>query len=131
VMVRAASSLAAREGATAIVTGDSLGQVASQTLHNLAVVEAASDLPLLRPLVGWDKAEIMREAEEIGTLEISHLAAEDCCTLFASTLAETRGHAGRLANIESRLELREPVDGLVAPAELVAPPLGRHAPAAA
>ena len=62
-MVRAASALARREGCEALVTGDSLGQVASQTLHNLAVVEAASDLPLLRPLLGMDKAEIMREAQ--------------------------------------------------------------------
>jgi tRNA uracil 4-sulfurtransferase len=130
-MVRAAAALAARERAAALVTGDSLGQVASQTHHNLAVVEEASDLPLLRPLLGWDKAEIMREAGEIGTLEISHLAAEDCCTLFASPLAETRAHPGRLARIESRLGLRELVGELVAAAELVEPRLERRAPVAA
>src|SRR5205807_6225829 len=80
-MVRAAAALASREGSTALVTGDSLGQVASQTLHNLAVVEAASDLPLLRPLVGWDKAELMRVAGGSGTLERSHLVAEARCSL--------------------------------------------------
>src|SRR5207253_7351238 len=63
-MVRAACALARREGAQALVTGDSLGQVASQTLHNMAVVDDASVLPVLRPLVAWDKAEIIREAGE-------------------------------------------------------------------
>jgi thiamine biosynthesis protein ThiI len=119
-MVRTAGALAKRDGAQALVTGDSLGQVASQTLHNMAVVDEAAALPVLRPLLGWDKAEIIREAEEIDTLEVSNLPAEDCCTLFASPLAETRAHAGRLARIESRLELDELVDEL-----------GRDRPAAA
>src|SRR5206468_4697244 len=74
-MMRAAAVLARGEGAQALVTGDSLGQVASQTLHNMAVVEQASDLPLLRPLLGWDKSEIMAEAEALGTLEVSILPA--------------------------------------------------------
>ena len=89
-MMRAASALAEREGAEALVTGDSLGQVSSQTLRNLSVVEDAAALPVLRPLVAWDKSEIVREAQDIGTYEIANLPAEDCCTLFASPLAETR-----------------------------------------
>jgi len=129
-MVRVAAALAAREGAHALVTGDALGQVASQTLHNLAVVEEASDLLLLRPLLGWDKSEIMREAETLGTLEVSILPAEDCCTLFASPLAETRVPAAKLTRLESRLELSELVAGLVETAELVEPRLDR-APVAA
>jgi thiamine biosynthesis protein ThiI len=120
-MVRVAAALARREGAQALVTGDSLGQVASQTLHNLGVVEQASDLLVLRPLLGWDKSEIMREAEELGTLEVSLLPAEDCCTLFASPLAETKAHAGRLARVEERLGLDEVVGSLVDAAELVEP----------
>jgi thiamine biosynthesis protein ThiI len=122
-MVRVASALARREGAGALVTGDSLGQVASQTLQNLAVVESASNLPLLRPLVGWDKSEIVREAEELGTLDVSILPAEDCCTLFASPLAETRAQPARLDRIEGRLDLDSLVDELVASAELVEPRL--------
>jgi thiamine biosynthesis protein ThiI len=120
-MVRVACGLARREGASALVTGDSLGQVASQTLQNLAVVEAASELPLLRPLLGWDKSEITREAEELGTLDVSVLPAQDCCTLFASPLAETRAQPARLDRIEGRLELDTLVAELVAAAELVEP----------
>ncbi len=126
-MVRVAAALARREDAAALVTGDSLGQVSSQTLHNLGVVEAASPLPLLRPLLGWDKAEIVHEAESIGTLEVSNLPADDCCTLFASPLAETRGDPRKLAGLEGRLELDALVDGLVAGAELVRPGVRREA----
>jgi thiamine biosynthesis protein ThiI len=103
------------------VTGDSLGQVSSQTLHNLGVVEAASPLPLLRPLLGWDKEEIVREAESIGTLEVSNLPAEDCCTLFAAPLADTRVHPRRLAELESRVETQRLVEELLDSIELVRP----------
>src|SRR5215218_8282027 len=120
-MVRVATALARREDAKALVTGDSLGQVSSQTLHNLGVVEEVSSLPLLRPLLGWDKAEIVAEAETIGTLEVANLPAEDCCTLFASPLAETRGDSGRLGRIDSRVDVDRVVEELVAAAELVRP----------
>jgi thiamine biosynthesis protein ThiI len=120
-MVRAAAALARRERVRALVTGDSLGQVASQTLANLAAVEVASDLPILRPLIGLDKAEIVGEAKSLGTLEISNLPADDCCTLFAHKLAETRVHPAKLARLEGRLEVDELVDSLVAAAELVLP----------
>jgi thiamine biosynthesis protein ThiI len=103
------------------VTGDSLGQVASQTLHNMRVVDEASDLPVLRPLLGWDKAEIMREAEDIGTFDISILPAEDCCTLFASPMADTRVHPRRLAELESRVETTRLVEELLESIELVRP----------
>jgi thiamine biosynthesis protein ThiI len=126
-MVRTACALARREGAAALVTGDSLGQVASQTLHNMTVVDEASSLPVLRPLLGWDKAEIIREAEDLGTLEVSNLPAEDCCTLFASSLAETRAHVGKLARLEGRLELDELVAELLAGAERVEPRVERAA----
>jgi thiamine biosynthesis protein ThiI len=128
-MVRVAAELARREDAQALVTGDSLGQVSSQTLHNLAVVEAVSSLPLLRPLLGWDKSEIVREAESIGTLEVSNLPAEDCCTLFSSPLAETRADAGRLARLEGRLEMDELVARLVADVERVRPTTRSPVPA--
>lgn len=120
-MVRVAAALARRERADALVTGDSLGQVASQTLHNMRVVDDACELPVLRPLLGWDKAEIMREAEEIGTYDVSILPAEDCCTLFASPHADTRVHPRRVAELEARVDARELVETLVASAELVEP----------
>jgi thiamine biosynthesis protein ThiI len=126
-MVRVAAALARQERAEALVTGDSLGQVASQTLHNMRVVDEASDLPVLRPLLGWDKAEIMREAEDIGTYDISILPAEDCCTLFASPLADTRVHAQRLAELESRVETPRLVEELLGSIELVRPRRDREA----
>ena len=120
-MMRTASALAEREGAEALVTGDSLGQVSSQTLRNLTVVEDAASLPVLRPLVAWDKSEIVREAQDIGTYEIANLPAEDCCTLFASPLAETRAAPAELAKIERRLDLDEVVAALLETAEIVRP----------
>ena len=120
-MLKVASALARREGDEVLVTGDSLGQVSSQTLHNLRVVEQAAELPVLRPLVAWDKAEIVREAEQIGTFAVSALPAEDCCTLFASRLAETRAAPERLSSIETRVDAAQAVDELLAAAECVRP----------
>lgn len=117
-MMRTASALASRIGAAALVTGDSLGQVSSQTLPNLIAVEAAADLPLLRPLLGWDKSEIVAESERIGTAEVSRLPDEDCCTLFASPLAETRADVTELDRIDRRLELEPLVEALLASAKL-------------
>ena len=127
-MVKVASALALRERDEVLVTGDSLGQVSSQTLHNLAVVERAATVPVLRPLVAWDKAEIVREAEELGTFEVSALPADDCCTLFASRLAETRGAPDKLASLESRLEADAIVAELLAAAEFVKPRLDEADP---
>lgn len=120
-MLKVASALARREGDEALVTGDSLGQVSSQTLHNMGVVERAADLPVLRPLVAWDKAEIVAEAKDIGTYEVSALPAEDCCTLFASPLAETRAAPDKISLLESKLDVAETVEELLASAELVRP----------
>jgi tRNA uracil 4-sulfurtransferase len=122
-MVRVASALAHHEGANALVTGDSLGQVASQTLPNLAVVEEAADLPLLRPLIDRDKAEIVDIARRLGTYETSILPDEDCCKLFASKLAVTRGHADDLRRIERTADAEEMVEELVSSAELFRPRL--------
>src|SRR5215470_2148448 len=89
-MLRIAEVLAQQTDAEAVVTGESLGQVASQTLQNLRVIEAASALPVLRPLIGMDKAEIMREAAGIGTYNISIQPDQDCCTLFVPRHPATR-----------------------------------------
>lgn len=128
-MLRVASALARRERCEALVTGDSLGQVASQTLRNLQVVEQAAELLLLRPLLGMDKSEIVDEAKALDTYEVSALPAEDCCTLFASPVAETHASFGKVAQLESRVELGDLVAKLVANAELVLPRLETAVPA--
>ena len=127
-MVRVASALAAREGSDALVTGDSLGQVASQTLPNLAVVEDAAELPLLRPLIDRDKAEIVEIAKALGTYEISILPDEDCCQLFSSKLAVTRGQTDDLRAIERTADAEELIEQLAASAELHHPRLEAPTP---
>lgn len=81
-MFRVAQEIARREDAKALVTGESLGQVASQTLDNIAVTDAVADMPVLRPLIGTDKQDIIDMARRIGTYETSARQADDCCTLF-------------------------------------------------
>ena len=120
-MMKVASELAGREGCEALVSGDSLGQVASQTLANLAVVEDAAELPLLRPLIDRDKQEIVQIAQRLGTYDISILPDEDCCQLFASRVAVTRGRGDDLRAIERTADIEELVDTLVESAELHLP----------
>lgn len=88
-MIKIAERIAEVERGRALVTGESLGQVASQTLHNVQAVDEAATLPVLRPLIGSDKLEIMDEARRIGTYDISIQDAEDCCTLFMPRNPET------------------------------------------
>ncbi len=99
-MARAAAHLALRHGAGGIVTGDSLSQVASQTLANMASMDAAIDLPILRPLVGLDKQQIITIAREIGTFELSSQPYKDCCALL-SREPRTRSVPARLAELEA------------------------------
>jgi len=88
-MIRVAEAIAVRERGKALVTGESLGQVASQTLENIAAVDEAATLPVLRPLIGSDKLEIIAEARRIGTYELSIIDHADCCTLFMPRSPET------------------------------------------
>lgn len=96
-MMRIATELARTDGAKALVTGDSLGQVASQTLENLAVVEAAAGLPVLRPLVGWDKTEIIDASRRLGFYETSSAPCQEACVLFEPRSPATKA---RLADVE-------------------------------
>lgn len=89
-MMRVCDRLAPRLGALALVTGESLGQVASQTLESIAAINAATTLPVLRPLIGADKTEIMAQAEAIGTYAISIRPYEDCCSLFVPAHPRTQ-----------------------------------------
>jgi thiamine biosynthesis protein ThiI len=111
--LRLADALARRIGAQALVTGDSLGQVASQTLSNLAATEQAVGLPVLRPLLAFDKLEILQEARRIGTAEIATLPHQDCCRLFRPRRVATYTDPGRLAEIEARADLDELVDNVL------------------
>ncbi|MFM7840297.1 MAG: tRNA uracil 4-sulfurtransferase ThiI, partial [Nitrospira sp.] len=89
-MIRIAQEFAQRDKCWALVTGDSLGQVASQTPENLSVVEEAAQLPILRPLIGMDKSEITDQAQRIGTFDISIEPDQDCCRLFVPPHPSTR-----------------------------------------
>ena len=113
-MLRIAERLAADHGAHALVTGDSVGQVASQTIDNLRVVGNATTMPVLRPLVGMDKEEITRDAIRIGTYETSILPDEDCCTLFTPRFPATRASLATVEAAESALDIRQLVEGGVA-----------------
>ena len=104
-MVRIAEALARQTGAQALVTGESLGQVASQTLQNLARIDEAGMLPILRPLIGMDKQEITAQAQALGTVEISVAPAQDCCTLFVPKHPATRMAPEEVQGLEERLNL--------------------------
>lgn len=109
-MVRVACALAERIGATALVTGESLGQVASQTLTNLSTIEAASPLPILRPLIGMDKQEIINHAAELGTLPISIQPDDDCCQLFVPRHPSTAMRSDEAERAEADLDIASLVD---------------------
>jgi thiamine biosynthesis protein ThiI len=104
-MMRIASEIARRDGAQALVTGDSLGQVASQTLENLGVVEAAATMPVLRPLIGRDKTEIIEEARALGTFDVSSAPCQEACVLFEPKNPVTKARLRDVERAESTLDL--------------------------
>ena len=116
-MMRVATRIARREGAKALVTGESLGQVASQTLDNLACTQAATSMQILRPLIGCDKLEIIADAQKLGTFEISSTPAADCCTLFMPRSPETHGKIAEIEEAEAALPLDQWVKELCRSAE--------------
>ena len=108
-MMRIADRLAKEFDCRALVTGENLGQVASQTMEALRVSEDVTDLPVLRPLIGMDKEEIVRIARHIGTFDTSILPYEDCCTVFTPRHPKTKPHVEEVREIESVLD----TEGLV------------------
>ena len=108
-MVRCASKLGEKYGAGCIITGESLGQVASQTMQSIGVTDAVATLPILRPCIGLDKDEIVVRAREIGTFETSILPYEDCCTVFTPKHPDTRPDMAEILEEEAKLD----VDALV------------------
>jgi thiamine biosynthesis protein ThiI len=116
-MLRFAEVLARRDRAGALVTGDSLGQVASQTLESMAAIGEVATLPLLRPLVAADKTEIVDLARRVGTYEISIRPFDDCCTLFAPRHPKTRPTRAEAREAEARLPVEELLAAAVARSE--------------
>jgi thiamine biosynthesis protein ThiI len=104
-MTRIAERVAAMVDAEALVTGESLAQVASQTLTNLRTIEAIAEIPILRPLIGEDKAEIITKAQRIGTFDISTRPHQDCCSLFVPKHPATRASLTELETAESELDV--------------------------
>ena len=111
-MMRIAADVAAHSDCKAIVTGENLGQVASQTMEAMASTQSVIDLPVLQPLIGMDKTDIIRYAREIGTFETSILPYEDCCTVFTPRHPKTRPTVAEVAEVESVMD----IEGLVSEA---------------
>lgn len=106
-MLRIAEAIARREKAKALVTGESLGQVASQTLDNMAVIQQAARLPILRPLVGMDKQEIIDQSRRIGTFEISSVPDQDCCQLFVPKHPATKARFCDVESDEEKFDVKD------------------------
>jgi len=106
-MLRIAEGIGRKERAKALVTGESLAQVASQTLDNMGVIQQAASLLILRPLVGMDKQEIIDQARRIGTFEISSIPDQDCCQLFVPKHPATKAKPWEVEEAESKLDVAE------------------------
>ena len=119
-MTRVACILGERDGALAVITGDSVGQVASQTMQGLHAISAAATMPILRPLAGFDKQEIVDIARKIGTFDISVRPYEDCCTISVAKHPETKPKTSVIEKIESKLtELDRYINEAVENAEII------------
>lgn len=107
IMMRIAEKIANEENAQALITGESIGQVASQTIQSLAVTNAVVSLPVFRPLIGFDKEDIVSIAKKIDTYETSILPYEDCCTIFVPKHPETKPKLEYIQKSEEALETME------------------------
>jgi len=106
-MLRIGEAIARQEKAKALITGESLGQVASQTLDNMAVIQQAARLPILRPLVGMDKQEIIDQSRRIGTFEVSSVPDQDCCQLFVPKHPATKARFIDVEEDETKLDVKD------------------------
>jgi thiamine biosynthesis protein ThiI len=116
-MLRIAAALAARAGGRALVTGESLGQVSSQTIENMRCIGEATAMLVLRPLVGMDKSEIIAQAQRIGTFDVSIQPDQDCCSLFVPPHPTTRATPAEVAAAEAALDVEALVAAGLAGAE--------------
>ncbi len=118
-MMRIAEKLAQKHGAGAVVTGESLGQVASQTLESITSTNSVATLPVFRPLIGFDKDEIIEIAQKIGTFETSILPYEDCCTIFLPKKPVTKPRLSAVLKVESALDVETLVNNALQNIEVV------------
>jgi thiamine biosynthesis protein ThiI len=118
-MLRLAERIAQRERARVLVTGDSVGQVASQTIENIDVISRAVAMPILRPLIGEDKLEIVAVARRIGTYDISIQPDQDCCSLFVPKHPETKADIRDIEAAETRLNVDEVMNTALESSEIV------------
>lgn len=118
-MMKITERIAQREEAKALVTGESIGQVASQTLESLNVTNAAVKLPVFRPLIGMDKQEITEISHKINTYETSILPYEDCCTIFVPKHPETRPKLEKILQSENKLKVEELIEEAMGSVEII------------
>ena len=117
--MKIAEIIANKCGAQALITGESIGQVASQTMDSLACTDDAVSLPVFRPLIGFDKEEIVERAQQIGTFETSILPYEDCCTVFVPVHPVTRPKVEQLRKSESLVDFAPMIDKAIQSTEVV------------
>ncbi len=119
IMLKIAKSIAKREKCSAIATGESLGQVSSQTLPNIQIIEKAVSIPVLRPLIGMDKEEIIKLAKKIKTYQISIKPQEDCCTLFTPKHATAKGNLKEIEKMEKKLNIQKSIKDTLKEIEII------------
>ena len=118
-MMRIAEILARKDGAQALITGESIGQVASQTMEALGCTDEVVSMPVFRPCVGMDKSEIIERAERIGTMETSSLPYEDCCTVFTPKHPATHPRKELVRRAEEKLDSQALIDAAIEGTEIV------------
>lgn len=118
-MMRIAEILAKKDGAQALITGESIGQVASQTMEALGCTDEVVSMPVFRPCVGMDKSEIIERAEKIGTMETSSLPYEDCCTVFTPKHPATHPRKELVRRAEEKLDAQALIDAAIEGTEIV------------
>lgn len=118
-MMRISTELARRRHCLAVATGESVGQVASQTLESMSVINQVTCMPILRPLVCMDKIEIIDLSRKIGTYETSILPFEDCCTIFTPKAPATKPHLDKCEEYEAKWDWQTMVEDCVNQAEMI------------
>ena len=113
IMMRIACRLSHNDDSLALITGESLGQVASQTLQSLAATDSVCDMPVFRPLIGSDKEDIVKISKQIGAFDISILPYEDCCTVFTPRHPHTRPKPGQCEKAEEKLDIEALIENAV------------------